>query len=239
MSGYRLSTFLKQLWRQPYFAFIHLILPHFCLICKTTELKSNHLICQACWENLPPADSSDRLLIELTSNLSGQVCFSRVFSLWQFSPAAQTIIHFLKYRYFKNLALKIGKAMAQEIIGKNVFDEKTILIPVPLHRTRLRERGYNQSYLICQSLAAETGFAIENFALTRIRYTASQTNLTAKQRQHNVKNAFAVIDREKIVGKTILLVDDVITTGATMNACARELMLNGAKEIILLSAVKA
>jgi len=235
----RLLQSLNSMWREPCYAIIHFVLPHFCLICSTMEIDTRELVCETCWENLPQADSSDRIFNELNEKLSGQCFFSQAMSLWQFSFETQTIIHFLKYRYFSNLAFKIGKSMAHRIIKNNILDENAVLIPIPLHSTRARERGYNQSYLLCQALATETGFTIENHALKRIRYTSSQTKLTAAERQQNVKNAFVVTDREKIVDKTIVLVDDVITTGATMNACASELMRNGAKEIILLSAVKA
>jgi ComF family protein len=203
------------------------------------QLKANEMICQSCWNNLAPAASGEQIFDELKNKFSAQCCFSQVLSLWQFSPEAQTIIHYLKYRSFRNLANKIGKAMAHQITTLNLPEENVVLIPVPLHSTRIRERGFNQSYLLCQALATETAFALENFALKRVRYTSSQTKLSAAERQKNVKNAFVVIDKKKVVNKTIVLVDDVITTGATMNACAGELLRHGASEIILLSAVKA
>lgn len=121
----------------------------------------------------------------------------------------------------------------------NLPQEQLMLIPVPLHKTRIRERGFNQSLLLCISISSQLNIDYSDKVLVRTRYTQSQTKLNASKRQKNVANAFQVKSAESIRGKTIILVDDVITTGATMNACAQALARCGASEIILISAAKA
>ncbi len=224
--------------REIYYAVIHFFLPHFCLTCETTDIKENEIICNTCWSKLPIAPSNDKIMDELKNKLAGGCHFSGAFSLWQFCPETQTIIHYLKYRTFGNLAERIGKAMAKKLTENQRLFKNMLLIPIPLHKTRVRERGYNQSSLLCKAIASETEIPFEDSVLKRVRYTASQTKLTAKERQKNVANAFAVSHREKILNKTIILVDDVITTGVTMNGCAGELLKNGAKKVYVLSAVK-
>jgi ComF family protein len=129
--------------------------------------------------------------------------------------------------------------MAEKIKRSGIITCQALLIPVPLHKTRVRERGYNQSELLCKVIAAETGIGYDANILQRIRYTKSQTKLDEATRSVNVKNAFKVSQRDRISKKTILLIDDVITTGATINACAKELIRNGAKEVIIISAIHA
>jgi len=231
--------FIRSIFREIYYAVIHFFLPHFCLICGTIHIEANEIICDKCWNKLPSAPSNEKILDELQNKLSGQCYFSNVSSLWQFCPEAQTIIHYLKYKTFGNLAKRIGKTMAEKLAENQLHIQNTILIQIPLHKTRIRERGYNQSSLLCKTIASETGVKFENNVLKRIRYTASQTKLSAKQRQKNVAKAFSVSHQEKIINKKVILVDDVITTGATMNGCARVLVKNGAKEVNILSAVKA
>ena len=129
--------------------------------------------------------------------------------------------------------------MAEALTEFNFPFKNVIIVPIPLHKIRIRERGYNQSALLCKAIATETGFIIDERVLKRVRYTQSQTKLNAIARQKNMQNAFTVTDKEKIRNKTIILVDDVITTGATMNACAKELKKYGAKTVFIFSAVKA
>ena len=222
-----------------YQAVIHFFLPHFCLICETTKIESHDLICENCWKNLPLANPPDKIQEELKNKLAGNCYFSKAISLWQFSHETQLIIHYLKYRAFGKIAVKVGELIERKLSENKLISENTLLIPIPLHKTRLRERGYNQSLLLCKAIASETELPYEDYVLKRVRYTGSQTKLNAKQRLENVKNAFVVINQDKILNKTVILVDDVITTGATMNSCARVIRESGAYDVFLLSAIKA
>lgn len=226
-----LSPFLKSI--------IDFIYPPYCIVCNKLLLFNEKLICKKCLLDLPKLDVDYNIVEEIDSKLSQEIYFSQAVSIWEFSPPLQTAIHYLKYQGFKTIANQFGAFMEDRLRQMSLPVNQTLLIPVPLHKTRLRERGYNQSTLLCSAIAAETDLIYDDSILKRIRYTESQTRLNASERQKNVENAFKVFNSEKIENKLIILVDDVITTGSTMNACAKVLMNNGAKAVYLLSIVKA
>lgn len=218
---------------------LNIIYPSFCICCELALQPHEKLLCDECWHHLPPAEEAPETIARLARNKRGRVFFARTLSVWKINPQLETIIHHFKYQNFKALANKLGVFMADRIKSSGIMNRDSVLIPIPLHKTRLRERGYNQSELLCRIIARETGIESDAKILERIRYTQSQTTLNAVERSENVRNAFKVSQREKIMKKTILLVDDVITTGATMNACAKALIKDGAKEVIIVSALHA
>jgi ComF family protein len=217
---------------------LNFVYPPYCIVCNSRFQESNKLICESCWNSFPIINDNYDLSNEIRSKISGPVYFSNAFSIWEFSPAIQNIIHHLKYQNFKILANRIGILMADRLRKLQLPKEKTIIIPVPLHKTRMRERGYNQSALLSNVIATETGLPYNDQILERIRYTQSQTKLTATERLKNVQNAFNISLPKEIENKIIILVDDVITTGATINECAKELMKAGAEAINLFSIAK-
>ena len=139
-------------------------------------------------------------------------------------------MHALKYDRRPSIARHLARRM--RAAGTEVLAGADILVPVPLHRSRQRERGFNQA----RQLAKHLGLPVVN-ALRRIRSTPSQADLPASKRLANVRGAFAT--RADVDGLTIVLVDDVATTGATLNACAAALLDAGAKEVRALTAAKA
>jgi len=218
---------------------LSLLFPPYCLVCNSLLEANERLICESCWHDLPEINEDRDLLIEIQSKFANEVYFSKVIAIWEFSPTVQTAIHHLKYRNFRLLANRMGIVIAERLNLLNLSIDDTILIPVPLHKTRIRERGYNQSALLCHAIASETGFFYHDHILKRIRYTQSQTKLNVSERLKNVQNAFKVVFPPKIQNKIVILVDDVITTGATANECAGELMRAGAETVYLCSAAKA
>jgi ComF family protein len=151
----------------------------------------------------------------------------------------QHIAHALKYQDYKSFGIELGKQIGRLVLDWNV--ETDIIIPVPLHRIKHRERGYNQSEFIAQGIASITGKPIIMDAVRRTRHTQTQTKLNLQERHTNMKDAFETLPgaSKKLYGKSCLLVDDVITTGATTNSCAREILAAGAKSIIAASAALA
>jgi len=220
-------------------AAIDFIYPPYCIICECHLAENERVICEQCWCQVPQLDRDDDLCRLAATGFGEGLFFSRAISIWEFKEPIQTAIHYLKYQGFRVLAQRMGLFMAERLLEEEIFKDDPVLIPVPLHKTRVRERGYNQSALLCQAIAAATGIPFYGEILKRTRYTRSQTKLTAAERVKNVENAFQVCDPEKVRNRLVVLVDDVITTGSTMNACAKELMKNGAKKIYLLSAAKA
>jgi ComF family protein len=137
----------------------------------------------------------------------------------------------MKYHHEEALAWRLGRVLGQLALARQVRDKTyDLVVPVPLHVTRLRKRGYNQSAWLAKSLAKQQGLAWDPFVLRKVSRTPVQTGLPRDQRLKNVRNSFAV-DSDQVAGKRILLVDDVYTTGATLEACARVLKKAGAKEV--------
>ena len=239
MRNYQILKKAVLLCRKAVDSIFDIFYPSYCIRCELNLKKHERLLCDDCWNRIPKLDDDLEKTNDLARRYRQRIYFSNVLTVWKFDSHLQTIIHHLKYQNFKSLAKPVGIFMAEKIKRSGLIGDQSLLIPVPLHPTRVRERGYNQSDLLSNVIAEATGIEHNNNILTRIRYTRSQTALKAVERSANVKNAFKVSQREKIKQKTIILVDDVITTGATMNACAKELIKNGAKEVIVISAVHA
>jgi ComF family protein len=148
--------------------------------------------------------------------------------------AVQRLLHVLKYdgvrRVGESLGREAGRVLGLSIRGYGVDG----IVPVPLHRARLRERGYNQSLLIARGLGAALDLPVLHPVLRRVRYTKSQTALRHDERRRNVAGAFALDPRCRIplADRTLLLVDDVATTGATLCACAEVLRARGAESVV-------
>jgi competence protein ComFC len=153
-----------------------------------------------------------------------------------FDSPVQNGLHTMKYK--RNIGL--GEALALQMVGfvKSLQWGIDLLIPVPLGRKRLRERGYNQVALVAQPLAYRTGMRYLPQALWKARETRSQVGLNISQRQKNVTNAYQA-DTRRVAGKSILLMDDVSTTGATISACTEALLAAGAREVYGITIARA
>ena len=157
-------------------------------------------------------------------------------SAGRFEGSLRDAIHQFKYEGKRKLAQLLGGFLEEYLLdrpfGKVAFD---VVIPVPLHKSRLRERDFNQAELLAVSAAAYLGIPILGGVIARTRRTKRQADLPAKLRAKNVQGAFAVRDAGSVQGKCILLVDDVVTTCATTDECARVLLEAGAKSVYVLS----
>jgi len=139
----------------------------------------------------------------------------------------------LKYRNRRYLARPLGHLMS--IIGGKWIHLHKIdaIVPIPLHKKRIKERGYNQSILLARAIGDYTGLPVEMDCLIRIRWTMPQVELNEKEREKNVKGAFDVKDPERLLGKKVLIVDDVITTGATINEATKTLNASGIEGVFV------
>ena len=117
----------------------------------------------------------------------------------------------------------IGQLMAERHMAYGFFDGIDAIVPLPITRKRNWKRGYNQSLIVARGISMETGLPIYNDVVVRKRFTQSQTHLTSFERRENIKEAFHLVKEEKIKGKHLLIIDDVVTTGATVIACGQEL----------------
>ena len=150
-------------------------------------------------------------------------------SPFAFEGVVRKAVHQLKYGHFKALAAPLGRMLGQYLEAEPVTAD--VLVPVPLHSRRLRERGYNQSALLAAEVGRWNDFPVVYDSLLRLRHTKAQVKTAdAEERQRNLAGAFACRD-SKLAGKRVLLVDDVCTTGATLNSCAIALRKAGAASV--------
>ena len=157
-------------------------------------------------------------------------------SVVYFEGVLREAMHRFKYRRLTALAEPLGAMMAEYWMQHPIPAD--VVVPVPLHAARLRERGYNQAALLAREMARRVGLAVDERTLVRQRATASQVKLNAKQRKENVRDAFCC-SSNALAGKQVLLVDDVCTTGATLEACAVALREGGARGVRALTLARA
>ena len=201
--------------------FIELFFPKTCCVCGTPLVGSEHDICTRCLLSLPEALTSlyDNNFVERRFFGRVPVEHCTALLLYKRQSNAQKILHQIKYYGNEELALTMGRQLGLHLAKSGLFDSVDILIPVPLHRRKERQRGYNQSLRLCEGIAQTFPRPIISGNLVRKHRTESQTHKTRIQRLDNMKGVFAVIEPEALKNKHILLVDDVITTGATTEAC--------------------
>ena len=200
---------------------IELFYPHQCCLCGTPLVDGEEQICTACLLSLPEAltAQSDGNFVE--KRFIGRIPIQNATALLIFKRKsnAQKILHQIKYYGNERLAIIMGRQLGLRLAESGLYDSVDILVPVPLHRRKEQRRGYNQSLLLCKGIAQTFQRPIVSGNLIRTRHTESQTKKTRVERLENMKDVFSVLDPETLKDKHILLVDDVITTGATTEAC--------------------
>lgn len=152
-----------------------------------------------------------------------------------YEPPLLELIHEFKYRKNRTLGLYLGKMMAETHYADLDFEAIDLLIPVPLHNQKLRQRTFNQALILAREVARRHGKPVNHSILKRTFNTPAQVTLRKEERKKNVKGAFSLLNPEEIKNKNILLLDDVYTTGGTVNECARLLIDNGAKNVYVLT----
>jgi len=221
---------------------LDLLLPLACVSCESLMLPDDKgIVCSLCWSRLPllPSPRCERCGHPLRSTTC-RWCdllppFIRAVRsvCWLPAEPASAIVHALKYGGWARVAEGMGARMARLAWPRDVVDERSALVPVPLAPVRQRERGYNQSLLLATALGSSWNVPVWANAVARCRSTRSQTELTPEQRVGNVAGSFQLDEHHGagIEGKHIVLVDDVVTTAATLNECARVLYAGGARII--------
>jgi ComF family protein len=219
-------------------------LPTLCPACR--EPVGGNGLCAPCWAKLsliaPPY--CERLGIPFAYDpgpgvismqaIADPPAYHRARAAVRFDEIARTLVHALKYGDRHDLAPTMGRWMARA--GRELLEDADALIPVPLHWRRLWARRFNQSALLAKAICEVSGVSVADLALKRIKATAQQVGLTQAERAHNVQGAFRVAPERKaeIAGRRLVLVDDVLTSGATSDACARALLRVGARSVDLL-----
>jgi ComF family protein len=211
---------------------IDFFLPRFCTSCKTKLSLTEETVCESCFSKIKRADE-ERLNHEFERKFQSEKIISGFTSLFIFEKdkELQHIIHGLKYDGKFQTGIFLGKLLATELKSKFSEWEIDFIVPVPLHHLKRAERGYNQSEFLAKGMKSVLRIPVNSNFIRRNRFTETQTNLTLLERKENIRDAFSARRRKIIKGKNILLLDDVITTGATIAECGSILLDNGAAKV--------
>lgn len=217
------------LWKRYIDHFLHLFFPRLCAACEAILLSHEEMLCTSCLFHLPFTDFHLFDDNDTARQLWGKVSFERAFSMFELSKSSrvETLLHKLKYKNQPEIGIYLGRLYASSIAG--YVGEVDLIAPIPLHRSKLRKRGYNQAAKFGEGLSQGLGIPLKEDLLIRVLASESQTKRSRIDRYDNVKNAFVLNPYVTIQDLHILLVDDVLTTGATMSEAALTLVEAGAK----------
>lgn len=220
---------------------LSLLFPNLCCACGTSLHRGEVHLCTRCINDLPYTDHHTDLDNKTAKKLWGRVQFNAAMSMLHFRKGGrvQNIIHHLKYRNNRGIGLTLGRMMGEKMQQSVAFQGIELVIPIPLHKKRERTRGYNQSQAIAEGIAAVLQVPVIHTAILRTVATSSQTNKNRFTRFENMKDVFKVAKAAELKGRHVLLVDDVLTTGATIESCAGELNKCGIKTLSIATAALA
>ncbi len=206
--------------------FQNLFYPNCCLICHSKLITDEESVCLQCLYQLPRTNNYLETHNLIEDRLWGRFPFERIatFCFYTKEGMLPPLIHNLKYNNGKNLGILLGKIYGKDLIDSDFISTIDFIVPVPLHPEKEKLRGYNQSEMIAKGLSQTTGIPLSTDNLVRTISNPTQTKRTKSQRWENVKGIFDLKDPSRYANCHILLVDDVITTGSTIEACASALM---------------
>jgi ComF family protein len=216
--------------------FFDFFIPRICPSCKSKLDLNEEVICQKCLLRLNRV-SEERIRIEFQDKFKEDKIISDFISLFYFEKdkEVQNIIHEFKYNGKFRIGFFLGVLIASDLGSKIKSWKIDYIVPVPLHHIRRAERGFNQSFYLAKGIKSVLKIPTITNLLKRRRFTDSQTLLSIIERKENVRDAFSLKKNEKLSGKNILLLDDVITTGATISECGKVLLKAGAVKIYAVS----
>lgn len=208
---------------------LSLLFPSLCSGCSKHLNQGESGICSSCLYRLSYTDHYLHKNNRVAKHFWGKVPFHAAMALLRYKKGsrAQRIIYNLKYNGQSEVGIKLGMMMAERLLISEFYKDVEVIIPVPLHKSKERKRGYNQSLFIAKGLSAILNIPVNDTALVRNIATESQTHKGRYGRYENMQRAFRVAKPSELTGKHVLIVDDVITTGATVTACAIELQQFG------------
>jgi ComF family protein len=213
--------------------FIGLLYPNLCGGCLRPIYFGESIICTSCLFEIPYTDDHLNLENRVAKQFWARIQFDAAMSLLQFKKGTrvQNMLHQLKYKGKKELGHLLGTMIGDKLIMSVRYKDIDLIIPVPMHKKKLYTRGYNQSLCIAEGIAQVLGCPVSHDALQKVKETATQTHKGRLSRNENMASVFEVVAPFELQGKHILLVDDVITTGATIEACGIELWLAGIRNL--------
>jgi len=208
------------------FDFLSLIYPKICQVCGKSLFRNEHILCMKCKHHLPLARFGNDHKNPVAQVFWGRVPTVMVTTAFLYNKgnAVQQLVHNFKYRGMRDIGIFLGEELGRVIIENPLHHDITHIIPVPLHPKKHKKRGFNQSEIIARGIAGNISAECNTSILYRKSYSGTQTRKSKFERWENVENIFSIKNENCIKNKHILLVDDVITTGATIEACAQCLL---------------
>lgn len=205
---------------------LKLIFPQLCFGCDALLLLNEEIICSTCRHDLPLTNHHLNQSNDTTKKFYGIINLEFGASMLYFHKKGivQKLIHNLKYNGKEEVGQMLGKWYAEDIKRLEIIKSIDYIIPVPLHPKKLKERTYNQVDSFCEALSTTTSLPFNKKLLIRVKYNKTQTKKSKNERQENVQNIFDVVMEDHFNGKHFLLIDDVITSGATLELCAKALL---------------
>ena len=203
----------------------NVLMPRYCGVCGRRLRARERAVCNKCLAELPLTQFKGKRNTPIDRLFYSQRSFVRGTAYMFYTPHASMSrpVRELKYADRREVGLFFGERMARDLEGSDFFDGADCLVPVPLARARLRERGYNQAEILARGIARATGLRVRNDLLKRVVNNPTQTHLSQAERRTNVEGIFKVPHPERLEGLHVVLVDDVVTTGATVTECIRTL----------------
>lgn len=206
--------------------FSHLLFPHNCEGCGTDILQNKQLLCAECLHRLPETNFAALVGNPIEKMFYGRLNIANATANYYFTKESliQHLIHQLKYKGNKEVGDYLGRLIGYQLKNGIRFDDVDALVPLPLNAKREFKRGYNQAAAICNGIAEIINKPIIYDAVVRTTFTETQTQQDRVHRWQNMDGVFAINNEKKLEGKHILLVDDIITTGATLEACGQTIL---------------
>lgn len=222
---------LKSLW----FDFVDLVFPRCCEACDKGLVGNEEIICTSCRISLPRIEKNGIYAESIRYHFVNfpEVLSTQAFLLFTKRGKVQKMLHALKYKKNQEVGILLGMMFGQDLILQNSLPEAELIISVPLHKRKLAKRGYNQSDVLAQGLSSATGIPWSGTVLIRNKNTDTQTGKSKKERQDNVDGVFSV--PKDLNYQSVILIDDVLTTGATLGACIHALRNAGCKQFHILT----
>lgn len=202
---------------------VHIFYPEVCLCCQNDLTTNENTICVNCRHQLPLTNFSNEPNNLVENTFYGRVPIEEATALFYFfkKGSIQELIHNLKYRNQQQVGTVLGEWLGDDLLQSNRFKNLDFIVPVPLHQKKMKKRGYNQVTTFGQSLSKKLNVPYNDTILKRITSTKTQTKRLRFDRWKNVQELFVVEQPEFVENKHILLIDDIITTGATLEACCK------------------
>lgn len=206
--------------------FFCIFFPELCAACGRGLYKNEDIICTYCKYHLPLTNFHSDLNNKMARQLWGRFAFEQAIAFLYFQKGSrvQNLMHQLKYNKRPEVGFKLGELHAYQLLRSEAWKKTDLIIPVPLHSLKLKKRGYNQSEQISLGMASVLQLPISTNHLVRAAYTETQTKKSRFARYENLKDTFLIHNGFELREKHVMLVDDVMTTGATLEACSLELL---------------